>query len=200
VDVVDQGGCTTDQRQGSSIEELKSIGGTTMKSMLKKLIVGLLLVAATSEARAEDFEKDIQASIPEWQNAGVDVPPGFVAVITAKGGWTANPAWGKLVGAGGNPEFKAKRTYALEGANEGALLLKLGNGEVIAFTRDDESIKVTTPGKLLFLCNDEPTQFGYGKSSFTIFNLDLGAANTDGAGFQDNSGALRIRISVRKIE
>ena len=148
-----------------------------MKGMLKSLMVGLLLLS-NGEVRVKDFEKDIQASIPQWQYAGVDLPPGFVAEITVTGGWSANPAWGRLVGAGGNPEAKAKGTYAREVANEGALLLKLGDGEVIAFTRDDESIKVTTPGKLTFLCNDEPTQPGYGKSLVTIFNIDVGSTNT----------------------
>jgi hypothetical protein len=170
-----------------------------MKNSLKTLVAGLFLVA-NSPAMAEDFEKDVQASVPPWQYSGVDIPPGYMAVVTVTGGWSANPGWGRKVGAGGNPEYKAGSRCAREGANEGCLLVMLGNGEVIAFSRDDEQIKVTTPGKLHFACNDEPTQPGYGEAPVRIGPFGIGSPNQDGAGYRDNSGTLKVRISLKRLE
>jgi hypothetical protein len=108
--------------------------------------------------------------------------------------------WERRVGAGGNPTYKGDERYVKSGANEGCLLVRTGD-TVLAFSRDDEVIRISTPGKIYFCANDEPTPEGAARSRHYLGALPIpGTRETGGLGFLDNCGTLEVRIVVKKSE
>ncbi|MFL9844567.1 hypothetical protein [Flavobacterium rhizosphaerae] len=118
----------------------------------------------------------VRANI-KWQNTGVNVTAGTPVAITYQSGlWTANPEFKNLYDAAGNPlNIKAKPGYTLPGANEGALVGRVG-GEVFLV-----GMGARVPGGLsgaLELC----------------INDDLNGIY--GAGFTDNIGSITVAIHI----
>jgi len=115
-----------------------------------------------------------------WQNTAITIPTGKTAKVTySSGEWTANPNsnGGNLYDANGNPDqIPAKSGYTLPGANEGALIGKIGNSA--PFNIGDNA---TTP-------NGE-----YGELSLCI-NDDLN--DEYGAGLSDNVGEIVVTITI----
>jgi hypothetical protein len=170
-------------------------------------------IAQSKPARGggkEVVEKEVYAEAQAWQYSGIDLPQGFSAAITSSGEWKINPQWKKNVGAAGNPKIKAGRFYLKPGANEGCLLVRSGDA-ILHFSRDAEEILVTTPGKIYFCANDEPTQDGFarlkdlleGKNAKRYADaIPVKAAENEsgGSGFLDNTGAIKIRLEVKRSE
>ena len=114
-----------------------------------------------------------------WLDTGVRLNPSRVATIKYKDGlWTANPNInnGHLYNSAGNPTFiSAKPGYALPGANEGALVGKIGDTVFLI------GLGANTPPGLV------------GKLELCI-NDDL--KGIYGAGLTDNIGQVNVQISV----
>lgn len=108
-----------------------------------------------------------------WFDTGVTVVVDSVTRIEALSGtWTANPDLPR-VDAGGHPAYVAKDGYNLPGENEGALI-----GSV------EETI---------FLVGNRPTDAPVAGLIYLSINDDVFAQY--GAGFDDNEGALEVRVS-----
>jgi hypothetical protein len=174
-----------------------------MRRILTLVVAALAVQVAASADRPSPggvTEKEVHAARQAWQYSGVDLPQGSEARISATGGWEINPTWEKKVGAGGNSEYKAADNYVKPGANEGCLLVKVGD-TVRAFAKDGEVIRVTTPGKIYFCANDLPTDDGFTKAKEYANAVPIPAAkDAGGDGFLDNSGTLKVRIEVKKAD
>src|SRR5262249_20224267 len=131
--------------------------------------------------------------------SGIDLAKGQVATITASGTWVTNPMMkGPNVGAGGHVYNKAGKTYVKPGAGEGCLLVRTGD-TVLAFTRNNDAVRITTPGKIYFCTNDEPTEAGFARAREYTNGMPIPAAkDTIGVGFGDNSGALKVKVEVKR--
>ncbi len=115
----------------------------------------------------------------KWQKTGVNIQTGTQVTITYKSGlWTANPNvnGGDLYNAAGNPAFiPAKSGYTMPGADEGAMIGRVGSSVFLV------GMGVTVPTSLsgeLELC----------------INDDLNGIY--GVGFADNQGAIIMEVSV----
>ena len=121
----------------------------------------------------------VAARNPHWQFSQVTLLPGETACISASGRWgIVNPVRNGLTGPGGvfSP---AGRNFYKPAAPEGCLLILTGNGEVLHFNSDTDSITVRTPGPLHFVANDDRSP-------------DFPAAK----GFDDNIGSMSVTIRV----
>jgi len=146
----------------------------------------------------EVFMKEIQADGQAWQYSGVTLSKGFTATITASGTWTINETWDKKVGAGGNPEYDASDAYVKPGAHEGSLLIRVGD-TILAFSKDDETIHISTPGKIYFCANDVATSDGLNKAETFLGGIPIQPGkDAHGSGFQDNDGIIKVRVGVSK--
>jgi hypothetical protein len=163
--------------------------------------VGNLSAGAEDEKNWEEvFIKEVQADGQAWQYSGVKLPAGYTATITAAGTWQINETWDKKVGAGGNSTYKAADSYVKVGANEGCLLVRIDD-TVHAFSKDDETIRITGPGKIYFCANDLPTTEGLEKAALFVDGIPIQAAkDAQGSGYQDNEGVLKVRIAVSKAK
>jgi hypothetical protein len=146
----------------------------------------------------EVFVKEIQADGQAWQYSGVKLPAGYTATITTTGTWQINETWDKKVGAGGNSTYKAGDAYVKSGANEGCLLVRTGD-KVQAFSKDDEVVRITTPGKIYFCANDIATDDGLAKAELFVQGIPIQPGkDAHGNGYKDNDGALKVRLVVTK--
>jgi len=182
---------------------------------LVSLVVLLLAVfpkapVPTERKNEAVTEKEIHSEAQAWQYSGVDLPKDQVATITAKGEWKTNPRWKQAFGAGGNPAKKAGSTYLKPEATEGCLLIRTGD-DILAFSKDDDTLVIKTPGKIYFCVNDEPTEDGVtrfkdlieGKNAKDYVGAVAIPAPKDaskGSGFLDNIGSLRVHVVVKKAE
>ncbi|HTF03090.1 MAG TPA: hypothetical protein VK826_03660 [Bacteroidia bacterium] len=111
-----------------------------------------------------------------WQDTGVNVAANnTVYLADQNGSWTANPAFGSY-GANGNPTVKGKLLYTLPGANEGALIGRIGS-TVFLFGMGGVA-PAGLSGRLNMCIND-----------------DLNAVY--GQGLADNSGTLSMCVFVQ---
>jgi hypothetical protein len=112
------------------------------------------------------------------------------------------------LGAAGKSKTKAGNTYVKPGAQEGCLLVRIGD-DILTFTKDDDKIVIKTPGKIYFCSNDEPTEDGAtrfkelleGKNAKDYEGaLPIAAPKETsvGVGFLDNIGSLHVRLTVVK--
>jgi len=144
----------------------------------------------------EVFIKEVQAEGQAWQYSGVKLPKGYTATITATGTWGINETWDKKVGPGGNPDYKAADTYVKSGASEGCLLVRVGD-TILAFSKDDEVIRINTPGAIYFCANDVATNEGLAKAELFLEGIPIQPAkDAQGSGFQDNDGIIKVRVAV----
>ncbi|HEV3436410.1 MAG TPA: hypothetical protein VG122_03560 [Gemmata sp.] len=144
----------------------------------------------------EVFIKEVQAEGQAWQYSGVKLPKGYTATISATGTWGINETWDKKVGPGGNPEYKASDAYVKSGATEGCLLVRVGD-TILAFSKDDEVIRVSTPGAIYFCANDVPTSEGLAKAELFLEGIPIQPAkDAHGSGYQDNDGVIKVRVAV----
>lgn len=145
---------------------------------------------------------EVKAQSSRWQSPGVRLAPGYVAEIKVSGTWFINPLWDRQYGAGGHPELKSAGEYALPGANEGCLLVAVGD-TVLAFTQDDETKTVKGYGLIAFLANDAPEkkEMGRLRGVKSIAGIPLGGkGEASTGGFADNRGVLKVTITIRKSE
>ncbi|VTR97995.1 Uncharacterized protein OS=Pseudomonas putida S12 GN=RPPX_03510 PE=4 SV=1 [Gemmata massiliana] len=168
-------------------------------AILGAVVLGTVRAGAETEAPAnseEVFIKEVQASGQAWQYSGVKLPAGYTAAITATGTWTINETWDKKVGAGGNSDFKAEGTYLKSGANEGSLLVRVGD-TVTAFSKDDDVLRVDGPGKIYFCANDTATPEGVKRAELFVQGIPIQPAKDAlGSGYQDNDGVIKARVAV----
>jgi hypothetical protein len=170
-------------------------------AILWSVVLGSVSALAEDETPAnseEVFIKEVQASGQAWQYSGVKLPAGYTATITATGTWTINETWDKKVGAAGNSDYKAGDAYVKSGANEGCLLVRVGD-TVQAFSKDDEVIRINAPGKIYFCANDLPTTEGLKKAELFLEGIPIQPSkDAQGFGYQDNDGVIKVRVAVSK--
>lgn len=176
---------------------------------MKRFVLAVAVVAGSvlGSARAlpddevpfeEVFVKEVQANGQAWQFSGVKLPEGYTATITATGSWGINETWEKKVGAGGNSDFAAADNYVKPGAREGCLLVRTAD-TFVAFDKDDGKVVIDKPGKIYFVANDLPTEEGLKRAALFVQGVPIQTAkDAGGSGYQDNTGALTVRIVVRK--
>jgi hypothetical protein len=168
-------------------------------AILGAVVLGSVAALAEDEKSTnseEVFIKEVQAEGQAWQYSGVKLPKGYTATITATGTWGINETWDKKVGAGGNLEYKASDAYVKSGAAEGCLLVRVGD-TILAFSKDDEVIRVSTPGAIYFCANDVPTNEGLAKAELFLEGIPIQPAkDAHGSGFQDNDGVIKVRVAV----
>jgi len=135
-------------------------------------------------------ERSLSVTVPAYNAAGVVLPvnmgPDERAELTASGRWATNPP--TLQGPGGLVNHPAPY-YDVKpgpGANEGCLVVEIrrpnGETQVLAFTSDDQVIRVEGPvSTITFVANDDRNP------------------QPPGQGFRDNSGSLSavVRILTR---
>ena len=145
------------------------------------------------------LERQVEANQQAWQ-FGFDLPKGYVANIRAGGKWRVFPM-SPRVGPGGHDEIpKASATdqYVQSGANRGCLLVRTGD-TVLPFSQDDETINIGTPGPIYFCCNDERTIDGaQGTRHDRDAKLIKATVTNRTGGFADNSGALKVTITLKR--
>jgi hypothetical protein len=116
----------------------------------------------------------VQANL-SWQSTGVTLTGRLTTIITCTGGlWTANP-WTGMCGASGNPAYVAKPGYTLPGANEGALIGRVGSNPP-------------------FLVGNG-TNFPAGQSGVLSLCINDDLNNQYGVGLTDNGGSLNVHIN-----
>jgi hypothetical protein len=173
----------------------------SLVAILGAVVLGCVGAQAEDETPAnweEVFTKEVQASGQAWQYSGVKLPAGYTATITATGTWQINETWDKKVGPAGNSDFKAGETYVKSGVNEGCLLVRVGDA-VQAFSKDDEVIRISTPGKIYFCANDAATDEGLAKAELFVQGIPIQPAKgAAGNGYQDNDGVIKVRVAVSK--
>lgn len=168
-------------------------------------VVALGSVAAiaedeTSTNAEEVFVKEVQAEGQAWQYSGVKLPKGYTATITATGTWGINATWDKKVGAAGNTDYQASDAYVKSGAHEGCLLVRVGD-TIQAFSKDDEVIRINTPGKIYFCANDVATNEGLARAELFVQGIPIQPAkDAHGSGYQDNDGVIKVRVAVGKTK
>jgi hypothetical protein len=172
-------------------------------ALLGAVVLGSLRAGA-EDPKPTDWEevfiKEVQADGQAWQYSGVKLPAGYTATVTATGTWQINETWDKKVGPAGYPEFKAGDTYVKSGAAEGCLLVRVGD-TVQAFSKDDEAIRINTPGKIYFCANDVATAEGLEKAALFLQGIPIQAhKDAQGSGYQDNEGVLKVRVVVSKAK
>ena len=121
----------------------------------------------------------VTARNPHWQYSSVTLAEGEMARISASGRWgVVNPAKNGLTGPGGifSP---AGRGFYKPGAPEGCLLLLTGNGEILNFNSDTDTITIRVPGAIHFVANDDRTP-------------DFPAQK----GYDDNIGSMTVTIQI----
>ena len=145
---------------------------------LKIILAGLIACAALAYSQtgapSTVAQFEVVADSTLWQNSKVEIPAGYVADVAAKGTWKLNPIWKKEYGAGGKPGLKAARDFVKPGANEGALLVSVGD-QIFAFESDSQILTISAIGALHFIANDVPPR-----------------------GFADNGGRLQVSVRLRK--
>jgi hypothetical protein len=170
-------------------------------AILGSVVLGSVSAVAEDEAPAsaeEVFIKEVQAGGQAWQYSGVKLPAGYTATIAATGTWTINETWDKKVGPAGNTDYKAGDGYVKSGANEGGLLVRVGD-TVLAFSKDDEVIRIQQPGKIYFCANDVATTEGLKRAESFVQGIVIQPQkDAHGSGFQDNDGIIKTRIAVSK--
>jgi hypothetical protein len=172
----------------------------SLSAVLGAVVLGAFGAPAADEPPVweEVFIKEIQASGQAWQYSGVKLPAGYTATITATGTWQINETWDKKVGASGNSDYKAGDAYVKSGANEGCLLVRVGD-KVQAFSKDDEVVRITAPGKIFFCANDIATNDGLAKAELFVQGIPIQPGkDAHGNGFQDNDGVIKVRVVVTK--
>lgn len=123
------------------------------------------------------FTNTVQASSENW-TCGVEIKKGDTATLVASGEWNT----GRPSDSGGNgTKAVASGQPALEGENEGCLIVRVG-GPTGDFTRtfksNKEPVYVQTHGQICFLAND----YHHPKN---------------GPGYADNSGELKVVIKIQ---
>src|SRR5262249_35754005 len=124
------------------------------------------------------------------------------AAIKATGKWKIFPD-GDFVGPGGHlprPGLDvASEYYVQKGANRGCLLVRFGGGKILDFSEDDQTFDIRGPGRIYFCCNDERTFAGQRntKPGDDDILIPMAVFGT-GEGFADNTGALKVTITVEK--
>jgi hypothetical protein len=116
---------------------------------------------------------------PHWQFSMVSLSPGETASVIASGRWgIVDPAKNGLTGPGGifSP---AGRGFYKPGAPEGCLLVLTGNGEVLHFNSDTDTITIRIPGPIHFVANDDRMP-------------DFPAQK----GFDDNVGSMTVTVRI----
>jgi len=173
----------------------------SLVAVLGAAVLGAVRAGAEDEAPAnveEVFVKEVQAVGQAWQYSGVELPAGYTAAITASGTWTINETWDKKVGAAGHPEYKGGDGYVKSGASEGGLLVRVGD-TVLSFSKDDEVVRVQQPGRIYFCANDVATTEGLKRAELFVQGIPIQPSkDAHGSGFQDNDGALKVRVAVTK--
>ncbi|QUP54619.1 hypothetical protein GO998_13190 [Ralstonia syzygii] len=126
------------------------------------------------------FTVQVQAAIPDWQSSEVNLAPSETADISASGTWgVIDPRNPGNCGPGGEG-IPAGKEFMLGGAPEGCLLVRDGSGNVVPYPSNGSGLKIHEPGTISFIANDDP-------------NPPLGQGFN---GFNDNSGALTVTITV----
>jgi choline dehydrogenase-like flavoprotein len=116
----------------------------------------------------------VQANQP-WQGTGVQVNGYSWQLAVCRGGqWTANPATG-MVGGDGHAGLIAKPGYSLPGANEGALIGRIGSNGTPFLIGAMGQLPRGQQGELQLCINDD---------------LD----GRYGAGMSDNQGSLSVEV------
>ncbi|MCX6134392.1 MAG: hypothetical protein NTU47_11320 [Ignavibacteriales bacterium] len=121
----------------------------------------------------------VAARNPQWQFSRVSLGRGETAQISAAGMWgVVDPANHGLTGPGGifSP---AGQGFYKPGAPEGCLLILTGNGDVLHFNSDTDTITIRVPGPLHFVANDDRAP-------------DFPAQK----GFDDNIGSMTVNIRI----
>jgi hypothetical protein len=171
--------------------------------VLGAVVPGFVGARAADEKPApweEVVVKEVQAAGQAWQYSGITLPTGYTASITATGTWGINETWDRKVGPAGHPDHKAGDSYVKSGASEGCLLVRVGD-TVQAFSKDDEAIKITTPGMIYFCANDVATTEGLEKAALFVQGIPIQPAkDAQGSGYQDNEGILKVRVAVSKTK
>jgi hypothetical protein len=115
-------------------------------------------------------------STQSWQATGVNVTGQQITTLTyVSGSWTANPSTG-MVGPNGNSKYKAKSGYTLAGANEGAMIGKVGNNS--PFLVGTSCKAPSGQSGMLSMCINDDLNHKYG------------------SGLSDNKGALTFTITT----
>lgn len=165
-------------------------GGWTEPALRSAMDCVIQMVKNTSGATFNNSEFYVDTDYPKWpatvfadvkwQDTGINIPENTTTTITyISGEWTADPSdnGGELYGAAGTPSnIPGKPGYALEGANEGALVGRIDGGEPFLI-----STGVTVPEGLfgnLELCINDDLEGDYG------------------AGFADNQGNLLVQVII----
>lgn len=126
---------------------------------------------------------------PKWQDTGVVIDLDHSAAVNyVSGMWTANPANGN-VDAAGNPSYVAKPGYTLPGVPEGALIGIVGK-------HGANQGEVESQYQPFVIGRGATVPSGQTGSLFLCINDDL--HQEYGAGFEDNSGELMVRITESK--
>lgn len=125
---------------------------------------------------------DVQARPDHWQTSPVSLAPGETAHITASGAWgVIDPTRRGLTGPGGNDVPGGPTFIHSNPAKEGCLLVRDGSNQAYFFPSDTAEILVHVPGPVCFMANDDPTPSGHGHN-----------------GFADNTGALKVSITITR--
>lgn len=122
----------------------------------------------------EHISKSIRAR-PEgyWENTGVQVSAGdHVTVQYASGSWICNPYW-RVFDAAGTSEFLGIAGYLLPGANQGAMVGKVGGnntdgGGAVFLVGNLASVPAGEVGTLWLSVNDQVHPDGFGDNSGAI--------------------------------
>lgn len=145
-----------------------------------------LTIAALTFRAADSLATDllgktvtVQAN-QAWQGTGVQVDGKTRRVSLYEGGsWTANPANG-MVDADGHAGLPAKAGYTLPGANEGALIGRIGSSGPAFLLGNQGQLPRGQSGELQLCINDDLT-------------------GEYGAGLTDNQGSLQIQIGFGSL-
>jgi len=156
-------------------------------------------VTVTNPTQTEVVVFKAQARTPAWQFSGVELKQGDSVVITVSGGWVVIPQRGVWDAAGQNNDEPAGDRSMAPGRRLGCLLVRVGDDKDFKpFTRDFTGavapMRVTTPGKIYFVANDEPP------NTDTLRVAGIGEEYRWGhKGFDDNSGELTVTLTVTRI-
>jgi hypothetical protein len=169
-------------------------------AILGAVVLGSVAAGEDPTDSEEVFIKEVQAAGQAWQFSGVYLPKGYTATVTAGGTWGVNETWEKKVGPGGHPDYQAGDAYVKSGAHEGCLLVRSGD-TVLAFSKDDEVIRINTPGNIYFCANDVATAEGLEKADTFVLGIPIQPAkDAHGSGYQDNDGVIKARVVVGKTK
>jgi len=167
---------------------LQQYPGTPSNEMFSALSFAGFTAEQSQNAVSELYDTavtvDVNAKGSEYQNqlwldTGFLVETGAQLTIKYLGGqWTANPATG-MVDANGNSAYIAKPGYSLPGANEGALIGRIGESGAPFLVGNSYSGQASATGNLCLIINDDiPPRYG--------------------DGFVDNEGSVLVQINEGK--